>query len=289
MRLEGQLALAPVEIYLSDTTASEIPQLDIIEINLDKEQTGKMKELAIPAAEEGMGKISFDIQATLPNRVFIRGRGLESEYKGILHVAGHSDALTITGSLAVVRGYVDFLDRRFKVVEGSLTFHGYQPPSPVLNLTADYKTSALRAILRLTGDVSAPKIALESDPPLPEDEILSRLLFGKGLENITPWQAFRLAQALKTLSGGQGFNVLGSVRQALKVDQLEVMQGDEDQVAIGVGKYVSDEVFVDVQKQVQGEGGKVSVEVQVTPNIAVESEVGTDSKADIGLNWGFSY
>ena len=115
------------------------------------------------------------------------------------------------------------------------------------------------------------------------------LLFGKSLDNITPWQAFRLSQALRTLSGGQGFNVLGSVRQALKVDQLEVIQGDQDQMAIGVGKYVSDEVFVDVQKQVYGEGGKVSVEVQVTPNIAVESEVGTDSNADIGINWGFNY
>ena len=37
------------------------------------------------------------------------------------------------------------------------------------------------------------------------------------------------------------------------------------------------------------ESGAVSVEVQVTPNITVDSRVGTDNKQGVGVNWKWDY
>ena len=56
-----------------------------------------------------------------------------------------------------------------------------------------------------------------------------------------------------------------------------------------VGKYLNDDVYVEIEKGVGSEGGKVSVEVDITPNISVESEVGLDAQSGVGINWKWDY
>lgn len=72
-------------------------------------------------------------------------------------------------------------------------------------------------------------ISLTTAPELPQDEAISQLLFGKFVQDITPFQAVTLAQAVQQLRGQSSeFDPLSSTRDMLGLDNLKVESTDED-------------------------------------------------------------
>jgi translocation and assembly module TamB len=117
------------------------------------------------------------------------------------------------------------------------------------------------------------------------------LLFGRNLSSITPIQALQLAQAVRTISGGGGtLDFMSRTRRLLSLDELEVRQEEEGAgTSIGAGKYVSEDVFIKVERNLASEDSRVMVEVGLTPSLNLESDVGTDSRRGVGLNWKHDY
>ncbi len=85
------------------------------------------------------------------------------------------------------------------------------------------------ATLAVTGYASAPKITLSSIPILPQDEVLSQLLFNTSTSQLSPFQLARIATALASIAGvntgGGAGGILGSVRQGLGLDELSIGSG----------------------------------------------------------------
>jgi translocation and assembly module TamB len=198
---------------------------------------------------------------------------------------------SITGTLSVVRGSVNVLGKRFELKKGSLLLDGSSPPSPTIDVEAEAKSREIVATLHLIGPVQALEMKLSSDPPFPSDEILSRLLFGRSASNITPLQAIQLADSINTLARGGGIDLLGRTRQVLGLDQLTLKQTGktEETTALSAGKYLSEEVYIEVEQGISAETGKASLIWEITPNISVETEVGVNAEAGIGVNWRWDY
>jgi len=212
--------------------------------------------------------------------------------KGRLSVKGTAHEPTITGALSLVRGFYHFLDKRFTLVSGEVRFSGESPPSPMIDVKAESKITDGTAYIEVTGSLTAPTLKLHSDPSFPEDEILSRLLFGRSVTRITPLQALRLAQALRALStGDSGLDVMSKTRDFLGLDQLDLRGGEGDlgDARLGLGKYVTEDIYLDVEKGLAEGTGKVSVTMEVTPNITLESEVGAEAGSGISINWKHDY
>jgi len=229
----------------------------------------------------------------LPNRIYVRGWGLDSEWKGKLKITGSSDEPTIVGSLSSIRGKVDFLNKRFDIVRGNITFYGGSPPMPNVDIVAESKATDITATIAFTGPASDPKMVLSSDPPLPSDEVLSKLLFGRSATDITPSQALQLAMIAKSLTGAGGgqSDFMSRTRKFLGLDTLEFNSSGEglSKGSLGIGKYLTEGVRLDIEKGIGEGANKAAVEVEVTPNITVESEVGSDSTSGIGINWKYDY
>jgi translocation and assembly module TamB len=190
-----------------------------------------------------------------------------------------------------VRGRFDFLGKRFDIQRGTIAFNGAYPPSPIADIVTEARATDITAQLQLSGSIKNPKLTLTSDPPLPSDEILSRVLFGRTLTTITPFQALTLADAARTLAGGGGPGVMEKTRKILGVDQLELKtDGKEaDQATVGAGKYLSDKVYLEVEQGMDPQSSKAKVQVEVTPNITVESEAGANSEGGMGVRWKWDY
>ena len=78
-----------------------------------------------------------------------------------------------------------------------------------------------------------------SEPPLPQDEVLSRLMFNRTASSITPLQAIQLAAAVNRLRGG-GPGVLDRLRTTLGVDTLDVDGGgDGTGTTVRAGRYLA--------------------------------------------------
>ena len=157
------------------------------------------------------------------------------------------------------------------IKDSSITFAGASPPDPMLDIKGVYTTSELEVTAGFQGPASDPELVLTSNPSLPEDEILSQVLFGKSQGSLSAIEAVQLASAVNELSGGgSGLDVVGSVRRFIGADVLQV-GGGEDGPEVKVGKYL-DGVYVGTKAGSTPGSSGVEVEIEITPNISVTSE-----------------
>src|SRR5690606_31133452 len=133
----------------------------------------------------------------------------------------------VLGGFDLRRGQVSLLAQRINFTQGRITFPGSLDPQ--LDLTAETSASNITARIGITGRASAPRVGFSSTPELPEDEVLSRLLFNKATAELSPGEAIQLAQAVAQLTGvtGGGDGLVENLRRKLGVDVLDVTAGDD--------------------------------------------------------------
>ncbi|MFB3788092.1 MAG: translocation/assembly module TamB domain-containing protein, partial [bacterium] len=287
--IAGQLTVAPVEVGLDEPLPVEIRNMEIITIEEENPEANRPAPApAVPALQAHL-----DLRLDFPNRLFIRGRGLDSEWQGNLNITGNLPRPAIQGKFSIVRGNFQFFGNRLSLPSGTVAFNGAYPPDPFMNLTAETTKKSTSFTLEITGSASAPEFNLQSNPPLPSDEVLSSLLFGRRINDITPLQAIQFAQAANALRGGRGvFDILGKTRNLLGLAQLELRQSEEEGMAntmVGIGKYITNDIYVDLQQGFQNDSSRVMVEIQLTPNIAIESELSVHSSSGIGVVFKYDF
>src|SRR3546814_2697619 len=94
---------------------------------------------------------------------------------------------------------------------------------PVISIQASTSVENVNAILNISGRAQNPQIAFTSTPSLPQDEVMSRILFGESVTNLSATQAIQLAASLNSLrGGGGGLNPLGKLQSAAGIDRLQI-------------------------------------------------------------------
>jgi len=282
--LKGKLTVENGEFKIPERLSAEITDLEVREINgPEQEQTQKK------SAKNSVMKLDLSVESD--GKVYLIGRGINSEWKGDLIIKGTTAEPVITGRLSILRGSYNFLGKRFDLTDGLIDLDGQYPLSPYLDVTGKAETSKITVIIKLIGDIRKPKITLTSDPTLPSDEILSQLLFGQEVSKITPFQAIELGNALNTMVGRSRYDIVGRTRKILGVDQLELKQSGEsvEEPTVSVGKYLSDSLYIEVEKGLGAESGKASVTWKLTPNISIDTEIGENASTGVGVNWKWDY
>lgn len=167
----------------------------------------------------------------------------------------------ITGALRAIRGDFDFLTKDFKLTRGVITFGGGSLSNPLLDIVLTYETPDLTADVSISGTVRKMKLGLSSDPSMPQEEIISRILFGRSANELGRLETLRLAGAVAQLAGfGTGAaGIFDFTRKTLGVDVLRLNSasngagGQSDDLAAGgptleMGKYISDQIYVGVEQ-----------------------------------------
>lgn len=236
--------------------------------------------------------MALDLAIDMPARIFVRGRGLDTEWGGQLTVTGTTLAPVIQGAIDYRRGFLDFLDRRFMIREGQIAFTGGTPPMPEITLEAAAEAPNMVGIVRITGQASDPELVLSSEPELPQDEVLSQLLFDRDTSGLTPMQGLRLANAVSRLEGG-GFDAMGALRDMTGLDTLDFGNADfgaeNQETTASAGRYVADNVFIAVDQGLSSGATRARVEIEVMRNITVRSEVDDRSQSGVGIEWRMDY
>ena len=130
--------------------------------------------------------------------------GINSHWTTNLQVGGLADAPRFTGRAELVRGDYDFAGRNFRLDRGTIRFRGESPLDPQLDIRASAQVQGLDANVLVQGTGLKPEITFASTPPLPQDELLSRILFGTSITNLSAPEALQLASAVAALQSGSG-------------------------------------------------------------------------------------
>ena len=272
---------------------------DVVEIRTEADA----EAAAAAAAERDTGgqpepeaPIALDLQVTLPQQVYVRGRGLESEWSGNLTITGTVEQPRIVGAIEVVRGTLNFADRPFRLTRGRIEFTGGRRIDPRIDIETTYAGDDATAVISVTGPASDPEISITSPEGLPQSEVLPRALFGKTASELSPGEAVDLAVALESLRGGRSITdrTLGSVRDALGLDVLTLDPGvtGEGGPSVRAGSYVTEDIYLEARQGTTAGTSTYRGEYRITPEIAAEAEFGdptSDTSSFFGLKWERDY
>jgi translocation and assembly module TamB len=311
----------------SQLTATGSVQIDHADINIPNALPPDVAVLNVvrpgekpaPVAKAATTIVTLNLTVAAPRAVFVRGRGLDAELGGQLHVAGTSAEPDISGGFDLRNGTVNVAGATLTFTSGRVGFNGYgvkKKIDPTLDFAATNTTSAGTATLTVTGYADAPVIALSSNPEMPQDEILSRLLFGVSVTQLTPLQLAQIGAALATMGGVGGnsrFNPINAVQRKLGLDRLAIGGGSSNNGAatgtagetstaatIEAGRYVSRRVYIGAKQSTSG-ATQAQVQVDLTKSLKLQTTLGTgggtvqgatpqnDPGSSVGITYQFEY
>lgn len=289
-RIAGQINLGETNVTVPSTgltSIGEIPMIDHVNAPRDvvatRNRAGLIGEDAgtDPAAGGSRGPgFGLDIAVNAPNRIFVRGRGLDAELGGNLSLTGTTNRIISSGRFDLERGRLDILGQRFDLVEGSIQFQGDLVPYIRFVSATSTNTGEVRIILQ--GPSDEPEVIFESTPSAPQDEVLARLLFGRNISEISAFQALQLANAVATLAGRNDGGVVSSLRDNFGFDDLDVTTTDEGETALRIGKYLSENIYTDVTAASDGTG-EVSLNLDLTDSFKAKGTLGSDGNSRLGI------
>ncbi len=247
--------------------------------------------LALAAKGKGSGARAPPFDATLAltvsamNRIFVRGRGIYAELGGNLHVNGSARDPQVTGGFELLRGSLMLLSSRLTFTRGNVRFHGDVMPD--LDLVAETSAGGVTAQIAVTGPAVQPAFQISSNPSLPEDEVLSRILFQKSSGSLSAFQALQLANAVATLSGKA--DAFENVRKSLGVDSLDISTSASGGALVSATRAINDRVSVGVTTGARPQDNGVNLNFDVTRHVRLQAGVNSSggSSAGIGLDWEY--
>jgi translocation and assembly module TamB len=282
--ISGRVRMVSGSFKLGAATAStQVARLNVREVNRPPDERPEAKRLT---------PWKLDLQVDAPNRLTVTGLGINSEWSANLDIAGTVTEPRIKGRADLIRGSYDFAGRRFDLQRGIIRFMGESPVNPVLDITAEGGVQGLNAVIRVTGRGMKPEIAFTSTPALPQDELLSRLLFGTSITNLSAPEALQLAAAVASLNSSGGMlDPINAVRAATGLDRLRIVPADittGQGTAIAAGKYLGRHVYVEVVTDARGYSA-TTVEYRITRWLALLSSISTIGRDSVNVRVSKDY
>jgi len=278
--LAGPIDIDEARIEANPPGSNGIVRMDVVEIN----RPGGDPEVEETEDRSGGPQINMNIQLRSPGGdVRVVGRGLNVELGVNATVTGSIAAPVLSGTARIVRGDYEFAGKRFVFDPRGTIALSTDPARIRLNLAAVREDPALTATIRVTGTAASPEIALTSVPDLPQDEILSQVLFGRSASQLSGFEAAQLAAGVASLAGGGGFDVIGNLRELAGLDRLS-FGGEASGLTVAGGRYLTDDIYLEVIGGGEG-GAAVNVEWQGRSNVTVSSKFGGQGDASFAIRW----
>ena len=295
-RIGGRVEVSRVDVAIPDRLPTTLKPIDgIVHVNAPAQVT---ERLALLGKKAGASKGSkgraalfeamLDVTVAAPSHIFVRGRGVNAELGGDLHVTGTTDKPVPIGAFDLRHGEISALGKVLTFSKGNLTFTGDLMPE--LDFAAEIQSNDITAQIAVTGPAAAPVFAFTSIPSLPQDEILSRVLFQKPSGSLSGFQALQLAQAAAQFSGGGGDDAFETMRKSLGLGSADVGDDSNSGGPLGsLSRAIGDRVNIGVRTGATADQTGLAADIDVTKHIRVQSDVRSNGATSAGVGTELEY
>lgn len=190
-----------------------------------------------PAAQ-GMG-VKADVSVNIGKDVRLEAYGLKTHLNGLLKVRQGSHGLGLYGQVNLHQGTFTSFGQDLIIRKGVIAFTGL-PSQPTLDIEAirnpeAMEDSSITAGVKVTGIADDIDVKVFSNPSMAQDQALSYLLSGRGLDSSDGASKNSVAAALIGMGLSKGSKTVGSVGSAFGISDLNVTTegiGDNTKVVV---------------------------------------------------------
>jgi translocation and assembly module TamB len=286
----GTITLGTTEIRVATDSlgaAAALKGLEHINEPVASRETRRRAGLLKEDGPEGSTtSYGLDIRLNAPGRLFVRGRGLDAELGGAVQITGTTDNAIPVGQFRLIRGRLDILGKRFSIDEGQVQLQGALVP--YIRFAASTESDGITGTILIEGDATEPEVSFQSNPELPEEEVIAHILFGRSLANLSPFQAAQLASAVATLAGKGGEGIVARLRNGFGLDDLDVTTDENGAAGLRAGKYLSEKVYSDLTVGSDGTS-RINLNFDVRKDLTLKGSVGSDGSTGVGIYYERNY
>lgn len=284
LALDGKFG---IDEGLFDFTRSDAPRLsDDVHV-----VRGKQPESAEPEPEPN-GKavpghtMKLNIDVALGEQLRLRGRGIDTDLRGDLHITSPANHLAINGTVRAVDGTYAAYGQKLTIDRGLITFIGV-PENPRLDIEATRPNTDLRVGVQVTGTALNPRIRLFSDPEMSEIDKLSWLVLGRASEGLGRTDTALLQRAAMALLAGEGSGVGDQLTKAIGLDDVSLRQteGEVRETVISLGKQLSRRWYVGYERSLNATAGTWQLIYRIAQRFTLRAQTGADSSMDLIWTW----
>jgi translocation and assembly module TamB len=284
----GRITLKRVDVTVPAAVPRSIATLNVKHVNAPERLKAPIPPDNRQAKAAHPAPIALNLRIDAANRIFVKGRGVDAKLGGDLRVLGSSNTPLANGAFQMVRGRLDILGRRLEFRHGRIVFNGGL--EPLLDMEAAATVDDVTILVTITGAASSPVFKFSSEPELPEEEVIARLLFNKALVGLSPLQLVQLASEVDKIGGlSSGPGILDALKQSVGVDVLDISTDKEGKATVSAGSYVTDKTFVGVRQGTNTTSSRVVIDHDLTKNLKARGEVGADGNSKLGVGFEWNY
>ncbi|MDB5591006.1 translocation/assembly module TamB domain-containing protein [Enterovirga sp.] len=285
-RVAGRVDLISADITVPESFSATLrPLPNTRHIHPTRTTRARLAQESKAKGKGGRAAPPFDARLDLvlnaPGRIVVRGRGLNAELGGALRLTGTLAKPVANGAFDLRRGTLQIVTSRLEFSRGRLTFTG--DLTPELDFVASTNAGGAAIQVAVTGPSSDPRFEFTSSPALPQDEVLSRLLFNSPSGQLSAFQALALAQAAAQLSGGESGDAFEGLRRSLGLTGLDIGLGSSGGIGLGLQRALGDRVTVGIKGGSSAADTGIGVDVRITDEIRLQGEVGATGKSSVGI------
>jgi len=280
--LDGNVDVPWARIVVHDLPQSAVGvSSDEVMLNNDL-QPEQPKSASIP--------INSNLTVHVGNNVRLDAFGLKARLTGDLKVAQDKQGLGLNGQINIPEGRFHAYGQDLLVRKGELLFSG-PPDQPMLNIEAirnpESTENDVIAGVRVTGTADEPKAEIFSDPAMSQQEALSYLLRGQGLESEQSDSA-AMTSMLIGLGVAQSGQVVGKIGETFGVSNLALdTQGVGDSSQVVVSGYVLPGLQVKYGVGIFDSLATLTLRYRLMPKLYLEAVSGVDQALDLLYQFEF--
>ncbi|MEO6699867.1 MAG: translocation/assembly module TamB domain-containing protein, partial [Paraperlucidibaca sp.] len=286
LSVKGDVLVNRADITLKSLAAgAPKPSSDVVVV-----RNREGRRIALNDAPNGL-PLSLHLRIILGDAISLTGYGLDAGLRGqLLLTQSPRTPMAATGEISLKpNAQFAAYGQRLNIEQGRLLFAG-PLTTPDIRLSASREIDGVKVGVKVTGQAPKPVMALTSDSPMSQDEILSYLLLGRALGNsqeasAADKQALALSAALN-LTGKTG--AVGLLGQRLGISDFAIgTQGNSASTEVAVSGRLSPKLWLSVGRGVFQPSQSVTVRYQINRRLSLEALSALESAITLFYSWRF--
>ncbi|QIQ20959.1 autotransporter assembly complex protein TamB [Zophobihabitans entericus] len=283
INLGGRITIPKARITVEDLPES-IVDVSSDEVMLD-ENLEEVEVQQLPL------RINSNLSIVIGDNVFVSAFGLVARLKGDLLVRQDKKGLGLHGQINIPNGRFHAYGQDLVIRKGELTFAG-PVDQPQLNIEAIRNQDSIEnnvvAGIRVTGPADEPYVEIFSDPAMSQQEALSYLLRGQGLDGSEQSDNDMMTAILIGLGTAQSGKYIGSIGEAFGIRNLAVdTQGVGEDSKVVVSGYILPNLQLKYGIGIFDSLATFTLRYRLMPRLYLEAVSGLDQTVDLLYQFEF--